>query len=43
VGQAGGRFPVTLHQEQWLKPLAMSDRIKRFIEENRSLEIVGDR
>jgi len=29
-----GRFPVTLYQEQWLKLLAMSDDIKRFIEEN---------
>jgi len=30
-----GRFPVTLYQEQWLKLLAMTDEIKRFIEENR--------
>jgi hypothetical protein len=32
-----GRFPVTLYQEQWLKLLAMSDEIKQFIEENRSV------
>jgi hypothetical protein len=31
-----GRFPVTLYQEQWAKLLAMSDRIKEFIEENRA-------
>jgi hypothetical protein len=32
-----GRFPVTLYQEQWLKLLAMSDEIRQFIEENRSV------
>lgn len=31
-----GRFPVTLYQEQWNKLLALSDDIKKFIEENRS-------
>jgi len=29
-----GRFPVTLYKEQWLKLLAMSDEIRRFIDEN---------
>jgi hypothetical protein len=31
-----GRFPVTLYQEQWSKLLAMSEDIKKFIEENKS-------
>lgn len=31
-----GRFPVTLYKEQWLKLLAISDDIKKFIEENDS-------
>jgi len=31
-----GRFPVTLYKEQWLKLLALSDDIKRFIAENES-------
>jgi hypothetical protein len=31
-----GRFPVTLYKEQWLKLLAMSDEIRRFIDENAS-------
>jgi hypothetical protein len=31
-----GRFPVTLYQEQWTKLLALSDDIKKFIEENKS-------
>ncbi len=30
-----GRFPITLYQEQWLKLLALSEDIKKFIEENR--------
>lgn len=29
-----GRFPVTLYKEQWLKLLAISDDIKKFIGEN---------
>jgi hypothetical protein len=29
-----GRFPVTLYKEQWLKLLAMTDEIRRFIDEN---------
>jgi hypothetical protein len=29
-----GRFPVTLYKEQWLKLLAMTDEIRRFIEDN---------
>ncbi|MGE4132626.1 MAG: hypothetical protein AB7F86_13365 [Bdellovibrionales bacterium] len=29
-----GRFPVTLYKEQWLKLLAISDDIKKFISEN---------
>lgn len=31
-----GRFPVTLYKEQWIKLLAISDEIKKFIEENDS-------
>lgn len=29
-----GRFPVTLYKEQWLKLLAITDEIKKFIEDN---------
>lgn len=29
-----GRFPVTLYKEQWLKLLAITGDIKKFIEEN---------
>jgi hypothetical protein len=29
-----GRFPVTLYKEQWQKLLAISEDIKKFIEEN---------
>ena len=29
-----GRFPVTLYKEQWQKLLAISEEIKKFIEEN---------
>ena len=29
-----GRFPVTLYKEQWLKLLAISDDIQKFIKEN---------
>ena len=29
-----GRFPVTLYKEQWVKLLAVSDEIKKFIAEN---------
>jgi len=37
-----GRFPVTLYKEQWLKLLALSDDIKRFIAENESrLKVKG--
>jgi hypothetical protein len=31
-----GRFPVTLYKEQWLKLLAISDDIHKFIEDNNS-------
>ncbi len=31
-----GRFPVTLYKEQWLKLLAISEEIKKFISENDS-------
>ncbi len=37
-----GRFPVTLYKEQWLKLLAMTDEIKKFIEENEAhLKVKG--
>ncbi len=29
-----GRFPVTLYKEQWLKLLAITEEIKKFIEDN---------
>lgn len=29
-----GRFPVTLYKEQWMKLLAVSEDIKKFIAEN---------
>ena len=29
-----GRFPVTLYKEQWVKLLAFSDEIERFLKEN---------
>jgi hypothetical protein len=29
-----GRFPVTLYREQWEKLLAMTDQIRKFIDEN---------
>lgn len=29
-----GRFPVTLYKEQWLKLLAITEDIKKFIAEN---------
>lgn len=31
-----GRFPVTLYKEQWLKLLAISEDIKKFIDDNNS-------
>jgi hypothetical protein len=31
-----GRFPVTLYKEQWLKLLAVSEDLKKFIAENDS-------
>ena len=31
-----GRFPVTLYKEQWIKLLAISEDIKKFIQENES-------
>ena len=31
-----GRFPVTLYKEQWLKLLAITEEIKKFIKENDS-------
>jgi hypothetical protein len=37
-----GRFPVTLYKEQWLKLLAMSEDIRKFIAENESrLKVKG--
>ena len=43
VGEKGGisvyglgRFPVTLYYEQWNRLLAASDRLKEFMEENKS-------
>ena len=32
-----GRFPVTLHKEQWTKLLDMADDIRAFLKENDSL------
>jgi hypothetical protein len=29
-----GRFPVTLYREQWEKLLAMTDQLRKFIDEN---------
>jgi hypothetical protein len=31
-----GRFPVTLYYEQWIRLLEASDRLKEFLEENKS-------
>jgi hypothetical protein len=31
-----GRFPVTLYYEQWLRVLDVSDRLREFLEENKS-------
>ena len=31
-----GRFPVTLYYEQWVRLLEASDRLKEFLEENKS-------
>jgi hypothetical protein len=31
-----GRFPVTLYYEQWVRLLDASDRLKEFLEENKS-------
>jgi len=43
VGEKGGisvyglgRFPVTLYYEQWNRLLAASDKLKEFMEENKS-------
>jgi hypothetical protein len=43
VGEKGGvsvyglgRFPVTLYYEQWLRLLESSDRLREFLEENKS-------
>jgi len=43
VGEKGGvsvyglgRFPVTLYYEQWLRLLDSSDRLREFLEENKS-------
>jgi hypothetical protein len=43
VGEKGGvsvyglgRFPVTLYYEQWLRLLDASDRLRQFLEENKS-------
>ena len=31
-----GRFPVTLYYEQWVRLLEAADRLKEFLEENKS-------
>lgn len=31
-----GRFPVTLYYEQWIRLLDASDRLRKFLEENKS-------
>ncbi len=31
-----GRFPVTLYYEQWIRLLDVADRLKEFLEENKS-------
>ncbi len=31
-----GRFPVTLYYEQWVRLLEASERLKEFLEENKS-------
>jgi hypothetical protein len=31
-----GRFPVTLYYEQWIKLLAVADKLKDFMEQNKS-------
>jgi hypothetical protein len=43
VGEKGGvsvyglgRFPVTLYYEQWIRLLDASDRLRSFLEENKS-------
>lgn len=43
VGEKGGvsvyglgRFPVTLYYEQWIRLLDASDRLREFLEENKS-------
>jgi len=38
-----GRFPVTLYKEQWEKLLAMTDDLKKFIQENAAKLKVKDR
>lgn len=43
VGEKGGvsvyglgRFPVTLYYEQWIRLLDASDKLRKFLEENKS-------
>ena len=31
-----GRFPVTLYYEQWMRLLEVSERLREFLEENKS-------
>lgn len=31
-----GRFPVTLYYEQWMRLLEAADRLRQFLEENKS-------
>jgi hypothetical protein len=31
-----GRFPVTLYYEQWMRLLEVSDRLRQFLEDNKS-------
>jgi hypothetical protein len=38
-----GRFPVTLYKEQWEKLLAMSDDLRKFIQDNAAKLKVKDR
>jgi hypothetical protein len=39
-----GRFPVTLYYEQWVRLLDSADRLRAFLEENKSkLKLRGER
>jgi hypothetical protein len=50
VGEKGGvsvyglgRFPVTLYYEQWIRLLDVADRLRAFLEENKSRLKLRDR